>query len=274
MAEKDKWNRLEPKADSAFAKYVDKPELQGLLPALYPDVFPNLAAYTKSRADLSAILLTGIPSGVVPGFQNYTGPVKSDLLRLNLAIPPSNTPNDLGVVAGDAGRLPQRTPDRRRRGDHRAARDRRCDDPAGRPDVHPGRRGRRRHGRYDEHQRARCSRSSRISAFPVVGTRPCPAPPRRHERRHGREPVAGQGSVLLDIGDEIGALVVSMPAEMEGVEVEIRPLHALPPLEHGHHHEDGNVHHPHVAVVNRRSPAAGSRPWCSPTSSRAATGCT
>ena len=64
-------------------------------------------------------------------------------------------------------------------------------------------------------------------------------------------PFAGQGSVLLDIGDEIGALVVAMPANMEGEEVEIRPLHALPPLEHGHHHEGGYVHHPHVAVVNR-----------------------
>jgi len=73
---------------------------------LYPGVFPNLAAYTKSRADLSAILLTGIPSGVVPGFQNYTGPVKSDLLRLNLAIPPSASPNNLGVVGGDLAGFP------------------------------------------------------------------------------------------------------------------------------------------------------------------------
>ena len=53
-----------------------------------PGVFPNLAAYTKPRADLNAILLTGIPSGVVPGFQNFTGPVESDMLRLNVAIPP------------------------------------------------------------------------------------------------------------------------------------------------------------------------------------------
>jgi hypothetical protein len=60
-------------------------------------------------------------------------------------------------------------------------------------------------------------------------------------------PFAGQGSVLLDIGGEIGALVVTMPVEMEGVEVEIRPVHALP--HHGHDH--GGTHHPHVAVVNR-----------------------
>jgi hypothetical protein len=106
MAEKDKWNRLEPAADSAFAKYVNKPELQSLLPVLYPTVFPKLAAYTKSRADLNAILLTGIPTGVVPGFQNYTGPVESDMLRLNLAIPPSKTPNDGGLVAKDPAGFP------------------------------------------------------------------------------------------------------------------------------------------------------------------------
>jgi hypothetical protein len=106
MAEKDKWNHVEPSADSAFAKYVNKPELQGLLPALYPGVFPNLKAYTKSRADLNAILLTGIPSGIVDGFQNYTGTVQSDMLRLNLAIPPSKKPDNGGLVAGDAAGFP------------------------------------------------------------------------------------------------------------------------------------------------------------------------
>jgi hypothetical protein len=35
---------------------------------------------------------------------------------------------------------------------------------------------------------------------------------------------AGQGSVLLDIGGDIGALVVMMPAVLEGCEVEVRPL--------------------------------------------------
>lgn len=71
-------------------------------------------------------------------------------------------------------------------------------------------------------------------------------------------PFAGQGSVLLDIGGDVGALVVTMPAGVEGLEVEIRPegtgsaTHA-----HDHHHDDqgGHSHHPHVAVVNR--PAGG-----------------
>jgi hypothetical protein len=62
-------------------------------------------------------------------------------------------------------------------------------------------------------------------------------------------PFAGQGSVLLDIGDDVGAVVVEMPAEMEGVEVEIRPDGHGHSVGHsvGHSHD----HHPHVAVVNR-----------------------
>jgi hypothetical protein len=106
MARKDEWNALPPTADSHFAKYVNKPELAALLPVLYPGVFPNLAAYTKPRADLHAILLTGIPSGVVAGFQNFTGAVEADLLRLNVAIQPSSNPNNLGLVAGDAAGFP------------------------------------------------------------------------------------------------------------------------------------------------------------------------
>jgi hypothetical protein len=106
MAEKDAWNARPPKGDARFAKYVNRPELAGLLPVLYPGVFPNLAAYDKPRADLNAILHTGIPEGVVPGFQNFTGTVQADLLRLNVAIPPSKNPNDLGLVAGDAAGFP------------------------------------------------------------------------------------------------------------------------------------------------------------------------
>ena len=76
-------------------------------------------------------------------------------------------------------------------------------------------------------------------------------------------PHAGQGSVLLDIGGDVGALIVTMPAEMEGVEVEIRPFGApdLPAHEHGHGHGHGNGHghghahgqghYPHVEVVLR-----------------------
>ncbi|NEA35816.1 hypothetical protein [Streptomyces sp. SID13031] len=84
-------------------------------------------------------------------------------------------------------------------------------------------------------------------------------------------PHAGKGSsVLLDIGDGVGAIVIAMPAELEDVEIERRPAgwtaegsigadhtegsghgHG-----HGHGHGDGEHSHrfPHVAVVPRSAP--------------------
>ena len=106
MGDKDRWNSLPASADSEFLDYVRHPELARLLPVLYPGVFPNLQGLTAARADLVAILLTGIPSGVVPGFQNYTGPVYADQLRLNMAIPPTKTPNPIGLIGGDAAGFP------------------------------------------------------------------------------------------------------------------------------------------------------------------------
>jgi len=63
-----------------------------------------------------------------------------------------------------------------------------------------------------------------------------------HDHPHaGENPYAGQGMVLLDIGGDVGALVVTMPGGMRDEEVEIW--------------EDGprpnGVHLPHVAVVDR-----------------------
>jgi len=105
MSAKDAWNALPPSADGGFAKYVTKPELAGLLPVLYPGVFPNLGAYTKARADLQAILLTGIPAGIIPGFQNYTGSTLADELRLNLAVPPA-AKSIYGLLGGDLAGFP------------------------------------------------------------------------------------------------------------------------------------------------------------------------
>ncbi len=106
MGMKDMWNGLPPAQDKQFLANVQSPELASLLPVLYPGVFPTLAGYTAPRADLVAILLTGLPSGIVSGFQNYTGPTFADELRLNIAIPPSSNPNPLGVVGGDLAGFP------------------------------------------------------------------------------------------------------------------------------------------------------------------------
>ena len=92
--------------DEALANATSLPELAKLLPVLYPGVFPNLAVYTADRADLLAILLTGIPAGVVPGFQNFTGPKQVDMLRLNTAIPPAASPHINGILGGDLAGFP------------------------------------------------------------------------------------------------------------------------------------------------------------------------
>jgi len=112
LGTKDLWNRTNPAEDARFLPYYADPELQNLLPVLYPGVFPNLAALLsgpaagRPRSDLVAILLTGIPSGIVSGFQNFTGPVLSDMLRLNLAVPPAASPNPIGLLAGDPAGFP------------------------------------------------------------------------------------------------------------------------------------------------------------------------
>jgi hypothetical protein len=66
---------------------------------------------------------------------------------------------------------------------------------------------------------------------------------------------AGQGAVLLDIGGDVGALVVIMPQALLGTEIEIRPVHAHA-AEHGSgHHHAGGVSH--VGVVGRPTGGAG-----------------
>ncbi|MBV9196409.1 MAG: DUF4331 domain-containing protein [Solirubrobacterales bacterium] len=106
LGQKDRWNTLYPVADKPFLKHYQHPELAALLPVLYPGVFPHLKALKKPRADLVAILLTGIPSGIVPGFQNYTGNVLADQLRLNVAIAPTSSPNRFGLLGGDPAGFP------------------------------------------------------------------------------------------------------------------------------------------------------------------------
>jgi hypothetical protein len=106
MGDKDLWNSLPPSADSQFLHYVQHPEVAGLLPVLYPGVFPNLAGLSAARADLVAILLTGIPAGIISGFQNFTGTTLADMLRLNMAIPPAANPSIFGILGGDLAGFP------------------------------------------------------------------------------------------------------------------------------------------------------------------------
>lgn len=106
LGKKNLWNSQDPAGDKQFAQYYLHPEVAKLLPVLYPGVFPHLAAYTKPRADLAAILLTGIPAGIIKGFQNFTGTTQADLIRLNMAIAPAKKPNILGIIGGDLAGFP------------------------------------------------------------------------------------------------------------------------------------------------------------------------
>jgi hypothetical protein len=96
VGKKDYWNASDPKDDAQFLEHYRSPELAGLVNALYgPPVADTL---TSNRDDLVAVLLTGVD---LPGAANlnFTGTTKADLLRLNTAIPPSASPNPLGVLA-------------------------------------------------------------------------------------------------------------------------------------------------------------------------------
>jgi len=79
-------------------------------------------------------------------------------------------------------------------------------------------------------------------------------------------PFAGQGAVMLDIGGNVGALIVEMPAGLDGVEVEIRPQGVMSEHDHdgvhgaGGNHRHRGAHHAHVAVVSRPT-GEGLMPW-------------
>jgi Domain of unknown function (DUF4331) len=104
---KDYWNSQQPASDSQFKGYYTNPQVAELMPVLYPIALKDVPnSPTNPRDDIAIVLGTGIPSGVVPGFQNYTGSTFADMLRLNLAIPPTSKPNRLGLIAGDPAGFP------------------------------------------------------------------------------------------------------------------------------------------------------------------------
>ncbi|WP_433511510.1 DUF4331 domain-containing protein [Nonomuraea sp. CA-143628] len=110
---KDAFNSLPPAKDAdiaAVVKRVTDPEVARLLEGIY-----GIKAPPTPRGDLVEIFLTGIAKG--------NGPIKADLnsqtlnrdagklrpaemLRLNMAVPPSKDPNRLGVLAGDLAGFP------------------------------------------------------------------------------------------------------------------------------------------------------------------------
>ncbi len=74
-------------------------------------------------------------------------------------------------------------------------------------------------------------------------------------------PHAGQGSVLLDIGGDVGALVVAMPPSMVGTEIEIGPVGG-----HRHGHDHGHAMTTATATTTATDTPTGrtSRSWSGP----------
>jgi hypothetical protein len=104
LKDKDNFNHTKPTGDAAFLSYVQNPEVAVLLNALY-----GINAPPNPRGDLVTVFLTGIPGVNQPAGQT----AGCEMLRLNMTIPPSATPNRFGVIAGDAAGFPngRRLPD-------------------------------------------------------------------------------------------------------------------------------------------------------------------
>ena len=216
-----------------------------------PGAFPNLQALVasgKPRADLAAILLTGIPAGVVsPNFQNFTGTTQADLLRLNMAIPPSAAPNNLGVVGGDLAGFPNG----RRVADDVVTIELKAIAGATYPLVDPTFTPDAAVGIVDQGLTSERHGPDRPRAPRLPDDVPVPRSPAQrlrgargmshdhghhdddhgHDHDHGdghesarsepRLAPSGQGTVVLDIGDGVGALVVHTTSALDGVEIEI-----------------------------------------------------
>ena len=198
------------------------PSSPNLLPVLYPGSFPNLAALDaahKTRADLVAILLTGIPSGVIPGLPElHRHAPGRPTARSTPRSRRRQSPSNLGLIGGD----PAGFPNGRRVFDdvvtHRAAGHRRRDLPPGRPDLRPRRGGPPGHRRPHPSQRRRPRYLTHV---------PLPRRPLQRlqhavvvraamicDERHAASVATRAGTVVLELGGDVGVLILATPASL------------------------------------------------------------
>jgi hypothetical protein len=97
LGRKDRFNASEPADDAQFLGFVQDPEPARLIEVLYPGV----KVPAPPRKDIVTIFLTGIP-----GLNQPRNVVPAELIRLNMAIPPTKKPNPLGVLGGDLAGFP------------------------------------------------------------------------------------------------------------------------------------------------------------------------
>jgi len=99
LALKDAFNNLKPWQDAtipAVVQVVTDPEPARLLTALY-----GLKVPPAPRTDVLQVFAQG-----VAGLNQPPNVIPSEMLRLNVAIPPSASPKRLGVLAGDTAGFP------------------------------------------------------------------------------------------------------------------------------------------------------------------------
>ncbi len=93
---KDAFNSIPPTDDGVALPVVLDPEVPKLLAGLF-----GVQSPPAPRQDLVTIFLTGIP-----GLNQPPGVKPSEMLRLNVAIPPAGAPDPLGVLGGDLAGFP------------------------------------------------------------------------------------------------------------------------------------------------------------------------
>jgi hypothetical protein len=98
LGQKDHFNATQPSQDAKlYGKYVLSPELAKVMNLLF-----HVNAPETNRTDIVQALLTGIPGKTQIG----THPVPADTLKINLGVPPTASPNPLGVIGGDLQGFP------------------------------------------------------------------------------------------------------------------------------------------------------------------------
>ena len=110
MSKKDYWNSQEPVDDKQFTRRGAQPRARPAAARALSRACSRTSSLQQGhpkRDDLVAIFHTGLPAGVVPGFQNSMGTMQADMLRLNLAIPPTDQgANNLGLIGNDPAGFP------------------------------------------------------------------------------------------------------------------------------------------------------------------------
>jgi hypothetical protein len=96
LRDKDRFNASRPRDDAQFLSYVTEPELAGVFNLLY-----GISVPPAPRNDLVAVFLTGLP-----GLNQPANVRPAEMLRLNMLVPPAESPQRLGALAGDVAGFP------------------------------------------------------------------------------------------------------------------------------------------------------------------------